>query len=265
MLGKKMTRLLIAVLILGISCAPSPRKANTYPNRKVVEEDPFVSYQKGVMMLKKGEYTVAINFFQKAINGDPNNANYWNLMGLALGPIGETQEAINAFKKSLEIAPEMTDVHNNLGTIYIENGEYDKAMEEFSIVLKDKTYPTPYFVYFNIGLLKRKLKLYDEAIFAFEQAIQLKKDFIRAYFELTGLYFDSKRYEDCLNAIHKCKKKYPNEPKLLIMEAESNYYLNNLSEAKRALTKLSILFPPEDIAKRAKELKKKITRKEWSD
>jgi superkiller protein 3 len=261
---KKILNLLLFVLvILGVACAPSPKKIATNAIESN-QQDPFISYQKGIMMLKKGEYTMAINFFQQAIDGDPKNANYWNMLGLALGPIGELEEAVNAFKKSLELAPEITDVHNNLGTVYIELGEYDKAMKEFGTVLKDKTYPTPYFAYFNIGLLKKKLDKTDEAIYAFEQAIKLKPDFIRVYLELAPLYYKKKMYQECLSVINKTKKTYSNEPLMLILEAECLYELGNLKEAKRALTKLSILFPPEDIAKQADELKKKITRKEWS-
>jgi len=254
----------ISFVLLGIACAPSPKKQERNPSIAASQKDPFINYQKGVMMLKKGEYTMAINFFQQAIDGDPKNANYWNMIGLALGPIGELEEAVNSFKKSLELAPEITDVHNNLGTVYIEMKEYEKAMKEFGKVLKDKTYQTPYFVYFNIGLLNKKQKKTEEAIFAFEQAVRLKSDFIRVYKELAPLYYEKNMYEQCLSAIKKTKRTYPNIPLLLLLEAQCSYELGNYSEAKRALTKLSILFPEENIAKKAAKLKKAIVRKEWS-
>ncbi len=244
-----------AILML-TGCAEKKPKTTVDEMLQQDFRDAYIDYQKGVLLLKKKEYSMAVNFLQAAINKDPKNAQYWNAYGLALSAMGEYEDAIEAFRKALEYNPELTDVHNTLGAIYTELGDYDKALEEYGKVLKDKTYPTPYFVYFNIGLLKEKQKKIDEAIVAFEQAVSIKKDFYRAYIPLAALYFKKGRYADCLNAVKKAQKQFPNKESLLLLEAKANYMLNNYSEAKRILDKLSLLYPSEQTRAEMQKLKK---------
>lgn len=254
---KKMVILFLGVMLIMISCAPKkPETVSYQPNSDF--RDAYVDYQKGVLLLKKKEYSMAVNFLQSAIQKEPKNAQYWNALGLALSAMGEYEDAIDALNKALELNPQLTDIHNTLGAIYTELGKYDMALKEYREVLNDKTYPTPHFVYFNIGLLKEKQKKYDEAIAAFEQAISLKEDFYRVYIPLAQLYYKKGRYADCLNAVKKAEKQFPNNEALLLLEAKANYMLNNFDEAKRILAKLSLLYPSEEIRNEIEKLKKLI-------
>ncbi len=251
------------LILLSISCAE--KKPETL--RQLKESNPdyreaYIDYQKGVLLLKKKEYSMAVNFLQSAIKKEPKNAQYWNALGLALSAMGEYEDAIDALNKALELNPDLTDIHNTLGAIYTELGDYDKALQEYGKVLKDKTYPTPYFVYFNIGLLKERQKKYEEAIVAFEQAVSLKKDFYRAYIPLAQLYYKRGRYADCLSAVKKAEKQFPNNEVLLLLEAKANYMLNNYDEAKRILAKLSLLYPSEEVRAEMEKLKKLINLEE---
>ncbi len=254
---KKMVILFLGVMLIMISCAPKKPETVSYQTNSDFR-DAYVDYQKGVLLLKKKEYSMAVNFLQSAIQKEPKNAQYWNALGLALSAMGEYEDAIDALNKALELNPQLTDIHNTLGAIYTELGKYDMALKEYREVLNDKTYPTPHFVYFNIGLLKEKQKKYDEAIAAFEQAISLKEDFYRVYIPLAQLYYKKGRYADCLNAVKKAEKQFPNNEALLLLEAKANYMLNNFDEAKRILAKLSLLYPSEEIRNEIEKLKKLI-------
>ncbi len=255
---KKLWVLFLFVVLVSVGCAQKKPETKGGIQSNPDFRDAYVDYQKGVLLLKKKEYSMAVNFLQSAINKEPNNAQYWNALGLTLSAMGEYKDAIEALHKALELNPELTDIHNTLGAIYTELGDYEKALKEYGQVLKDKAYPTPYFVYFNIGLLKEKQKKYDEAIAAFEQAIALKKDFHRAYIPLAQLYYKKGKYADCLSAVKKAQKQFPNNEALLLLEAKANYMLNNYDEAKRILAKLSVLYPSEEIRNEMEKLKKLI-------
>lgn len=255
---------ILFVLMFSFSCAEKkPQTTVDITQSNPDYREAYVDYQKGVLLIKKKEFSMAVNFLQSAIKKEPNNAQYWNALGLALSGMGEYDDAIAAFKKALQLNPELTDIHNTLGVIYTELGKYDLALKEYREVLKDKTYPTPYFVYFNIGLLKEKQKKYDEAIAAFEQAISLKDDFYRVYIPLANLYYKKGRYADCLNAVKKAEKQYPNNEALLLLEAKANFMLHNIDEAKRILAKLSLLYPPDEIRTEIEKLKKLIELEEY--
>lgn len=258
---KKLLILFLGIMLIMISCAQKKPETASFQNNPDFR-DAYVDYQKGVLLLKKKEFSMAVNFLQSAIQKEPNNAQYWNALGLALSAMGEYEDAIDALNKALKLNPQLTDIHNTLGAIYTELGKYDMALKEYREVLNDKTYPTPHFVYFNIGLLKEKQKKYDEAIAAFEQAVSLKDDFYRVYAPLAQLYYKKGRYADCLNAVKKAEKQFPNNEALLLLEAKANYMLNNFDEAKRILAKLSLLYPSEEIRSEMEKLKKLIQAEE---
>jgi len=258
---KKAALIVLGLMFLMTSCAQKKPETSSYQSNPDFR-DAYVDYQKGVLLLKKKEFSMAVNFLQSAIHKEPNNAQYWNALGLALSAMGEYEDAIEALHKALELNPELTDIHNTLGAIYTEMGKYEMALKEYRKVLDDKTYPTPHFVYFNIGLLKQRQKKYDEAIAAFEQAVSLKEDFYRVYVPLSQLYYKKGRYADCLSAVKKAEKQFPNNEALLLLEAKSNYMLNNFDEAKRILAKLSLLYPSENVRSEIEKLKKLIQAEE---
>ncbi len=250
------------VLLLGsMGCAPSPSSAKLKSTMESEQNDPFINHSKGVMMLHQKEYSSAAGYLKRAAEGEPDNAAYWNDFGLAMSFMGEFDVAKDAFKKALELHADLTDAHNNLGMIYTEQNKLDKALEEYGKVIQDKTYPTPYFPYFNIGLLKLKQGQKEAAQMAFEQAIRLKPDFYRAYAELASLYADKGQYGDAYNAVKKAQKQFPDHPNLLLLEARCQYELKHYNESQRILTKLSLLYPDQSIRKGMDKLKKELTKK----
>ncbi len=253
--------MLLLILTSMTGCGPSATGTSSVKSTlEAAEEDPFINYNKGVMLFKKKEFSMAASYLSKAVQLEPTNGAYWNIYGLSLAQMGELDAAINAFGKALEVEPDLTDVHNNLGMVYTEMKDYDKALEEYGIVLQDKTYPTPEFPYFNIGLLKLKQGKMEEAMLAFEQVVSLKPDFYRAFGELAVIYYRMGMYGDAYNAVKKAQKQNSGDPALLLLEARSQVKLGRLNDANRVLTKLSLLYPPKQIREAMDELKIEIAR-----
>lgn len=264
----KSNLLKIAVVLFiftGLACGPSSKKNSVRSTLEAAEEDPFINYNKGVMLFKRKEYSVAAGYLAKAVQLEPTNGAYWNTYGLVLGQMGEFEAAIEAFHNALEAQPGMTDVHNNLGMVYTETGQFDKALEEYGLVLQDKTYPTPEFAYFNIGLLKQRRGKLEEAMMAFEQVVALQPDFYRAYGALADIYFKNRMYGDAYNAVKKAQKQKPGDPGLLLLEAKSQVRLGKLKDAERVLTKLGLMYPSKEIREEMDRLKAEISRMQRSN
>jgi Flp pilus assembly protein TadD len=109
--------------------------------QKAVEIDPDnakAHVSLGVILFQKGWVDGAIAHFQKAltmeIHPDPSIV-YYDL-GMALLQQGRVNEAIAHFQKAVEIQPANTDFHNILGDTLFQQGRVDEAIAQYQAVLK---------------------------------------------------------------------------------------------------------------------------------
>jgi tetratricopeptide (TPR) repeat protein len=88
-------------------------------------------FEKGNMAMSAGYNNVAIRFFEKAIEIDPNYLEPYINIGLLYNKEGDTEKAISYYEKAIAVDPDFTKAHYNLGTVYAEKGKLDKAVSEF--------------------------------------------------------------------------------------------------------------------------------------
>lgn len=72
--------------------------------------------------LDKGNQNDAIEYLDKAIAKNPNNATYYSAKGSALDKIGRQDEAIEIYKKAIEIDSNLNTPFYNLGVIFYNRG-----------------------------------------------------------------------------------------------------------------------------------------------
>lgn len=151
----------------------------------------------GVMKDRRGEYTEAIQFYEKSIAiqeraTDPNHkrleTTYHN-MGLAYSNMGEYSKALLFYEKTLDIKkqtfpPNDSTVaisYNNIGLLYDNLGEYSKALSFFEKALDiyQETLPLNHplltTLYNNIGGLYTNMHEYSKALSFYEKALDIEK------------------------------------------------------------------------------------------
>src|SRR5438105_4837453 len=69
----------------------------------------------GKINLRSGVVPVAVSFFRRAVNADPENARYHQKLGEALQGRGKWAEAEDCFRTALTIDPSMARAHHRLG------------------------------------------------------------------------------------------------------------------------------------------------------
>jgi Flp pilus assembly protein TadD len=92
------------------------------------------------------------------------------------------------------ITPENPDAYNNLGQRYQEQGEYEKAIEQFEKALEiNPNFPS---ALNNIGVCYGRIKRYDLAESSFKKAISLKKNDVYAMNNLAILFLETGNLEE---------------------------------------------------------------------
>jgi Tfp pilus assembly protein PilF len=99
-------------------------------------------YQKAAYLVKigleytdDGQYDLAIDNFNDAIDADPGYAKAYNDRGNVYFMKGQYDLAIKEYRKAIELDPHFAKAHNNLGFAHFEKDQLDHAIKEFSLAI----------------------------------------------------------------------------------------------------------------------------------
>jgi len=162
------------------------------------------------IFLNQKQFDEAIAYYQKALQINPKNANSYVGIGLVLQQKGELDEAIICYQKALQINPQIYEAYNNIGIIYQEKTKLNEAISYYQKALQCDPTPYPYIldIYLNMGKALYYQGKKEEAIAAFDTAILIKTNFIKAKFarcmsQLLIVYPNQSSIEISRNEYHK--------------------------------------------------------------
>jgi len=72
--------------------------------------------------LQRGDFDVAMNYIDRAINNDPTNYVLYYAKGVLSENLGDKAKAIASYEKSLVLKPDYFDANYNLGASYFNSG-----------------------------------------------------------------------------------------------------------------------------------------------
>lgn len=116
---------LFAVLV-AVVLAASPLQARAASSGSS-SPDPSTPFGQGKAAVEKGEFAAALPHLQEAVDGDPDNADAWNLLGFARRKSGDLASAEQAYDRALALDDEHTGALEYLGMLYVETGRFDAA------------------------------------------------------------------------------------------------------------------------------------------
>lgn len=124
----------------------------------------------------------------KAIQLDPNNAQYHQVLGTIFLYGQDYEGAKRENRLALELDPEQAEAHNNLGLVYLAQGLLPEAAAQFSQALANLSYPTPEYAAYNLGKTQYLQGNYTEAIESYERSLAILPNNAEASFELGMSY-----------------------------------------------------------------------------
>ncbi len=163
----------------------------------------------GVAYMSAGENDKARSVFQKGLNIDPFNHKFHTNMGIIFKNNGDLDRAEEQFKLAALISKEYL-AFINLGSIYLERDLYYQAIQEFNKALRYK--PDSYLSYFYLGNAYNDLKDYKNALQHFEKSVELNPDFARGYNNLGYSYWNLGKHDQAYEWFVKAMNKQPELP-----------------------------------------------------
>lgn len=173
---------------------------------------------KGNRAYDENEYDKAIEYYNKAIELDPDFADAYNNRGIAYRRKGECAKAIEDYNKAIELDPDYSEAYYNRGRAYRYLKEYDKAIEDYSKAIELN--PEDAEAYNSRGVAYADLKEYGKAIEDFSKAIELNPEDAEAYNNRGYAYLHLKEYGKSKTDIEKA----------LELDPDGGYIYDSLGE-----------------------------------
>jgi Flp pilus assembly protein TadD len=128
-------------------------------------------FRQGNAAQAAGDYATAERIFRQVLRQDPNNANAYRRLGLALNDQGLLEEAEAAHREALRLDPNYALAYNGLGITLYYQGRYEEAEAAYREALRlDPDYAS---AYNNLGALLGEQGQFEEAERVLRTALRL--------------------------------------------------------------------------------------------
>jgi predicted TPR repeat methyltransferase len=134
----------------------------------------------------QGQWRAAISCYEDILVQDPGNMNALRFIALSYAQSNDMPKAIDYFLRALDLQPNDANLHNNLGNAYKRLQNIDKAIEHYKKALENEAHYAE--AHHNLAGIYSTQNDYQHALKHYQQAIQAKPDFIFAHYHL-GLLF----------------------------------------------------------------------------
>ena len=146
-----MKRALLLVLgLLGCQSAPvnQPQQVDY---SKLAE----VNSELGMQYMQKGDYEIALEKFERALDADPRYVDALNGLGLLRARLGQNDKAEANFRRAIAIAPDNSSALNNYGQFLCLQGRHAEGQKQFLKAVENPLYKLPAVAYSNAGTCAR--------------------------------------------------------------------------------------------------------------
>jgi len=90
---------------------------------------------KGVDRIRRGQYTEALEQFDRVLELDVESFDAWNNKGVAYFKMGEGDKAIECYERSLEINPDNLDPLRNIAFVLGSQSRFQEAIDIYDEIL----------------------------------------------------------------------------------------------------------------------------------
>ena len=146
------------------------------------------------LYFERGQYGVALEEIDEALQADHNYAKAYNVRGLVHMALREDDLAEEDFKKSLSLDKSDSDTHNNYGWFLCQRGREKESIPQFMAALKDPLYRTPERAFLNAGICSRKMGRNKDAEEFFQRALTAQPGMPQALLAMAELSFANGDY-----------------------------------------------------------------------
>lgn len=226
------------------SSSGSEVAASRHDNARDKNKEAAETYvQLGLGYLRKGERQRARKNLLKALEKDKRSATAHNALALLFQVEGEYDLAEQHFEKAVNYEPDLTNVRYNYATFLFRQKRFDDAEKQFLIAADNVNYARRGQVFYNLGLIAEQRNNDDQAQQAWEKAIKLNPKYPEPFLDLAEIYFKTGSYPKAKRYLDHYENLSQPSPKALWLAVRLEHAFGNKDgEASKAMA-LKNMFP----------------------
>ncbi len=177
---------------------------------EVVEANPVVHNNLGVIYLNEGDCNRAVAHFHRALEVRPRYADALYNLGLCAFKAGNRQEAARYFDEALKEAPQSERAHVYLGFIQLENRQPASASDHFRQALRIR--PDQEAAHHHLAIALMQQADYIAAERHLRETVKLNPRNPEAYNNLGVVLMAQGRYDEAVEALRTADALAPGRP-----------------------------------------------------
>lgn len=150
--------------------------------------DTVIIFNAALAAYNAEKYDEAIEYYSKAAELGYNGARTYSLMANTYQLKGDTLGALDVLKEGFEKYPEDNGILTSMIQVYLDLEKTNEAMKYLNMAIQQD--PTNATYYFALGTLHEKQGNEQDAIEAYEKAIEIDNDYFDAFYNLGALYYN---------------------------------------------------------------------------
>ncbi|WP_249780306.1 tetratricopeptide repeat protein [Bradyrhizobium sp. dw_411] len=188
----------------------------------------FGFYETALGHMQAGRYLDAQICCERVLAINSSHADTLGLMGLLSHRAGQHDLAVEWMTRAIRSDPKPQYL-GNLGTMLLRQERHEEALKAFDKAIQLK--PDDAELWSNLGSTLLRLDRPDDALLTFEHVIKLNPQHRGAAFKIGHLLYNRKRFEEALKYFDLCDELQPDHALTLQMRALSLLGLKRLEEA----------------------------------
>jgi Tfp pilus assembly protein PilF len=199
-------------------------------------------YKIGLHYLENADLALAQEEFERIITIAPNNDRAYFGLGLTYYFQGKFASSLRSYQKAIEINPREPEYYNNMAAVLGKLGRWNDVIQYCKVALDNPDYPTPGFAYYNMGCAYLNLGKPQEAAEFFKKSMALNPTYIEPHLQLGKALYQLGDFQGAIESLKKAKDLDANaSSENLPLRAEIEYFLGqsylgvgDISSAKSA-------------------------------
>lgn len=179
-----------------------------YARLLIKHHDEDWQFQQGILNLAnaysyQGKFEKAIQVYEMGISSTPENANFYNNLGMTYNDLKDYEKAQECIHKAIELMPDDMGFKGNLAFLFTQMGKHEEAVLIYDEVLKVEVNPL---AYNNRGYAKLQLGKPQEALKDINTSLKFYPTNAYAYKNRALVYVELKDKEKACQDLDKANK-----------------------------------------------------------